>query len=66
MSQHETTGVTPEFATMADAVIAAGHHGEDLVLVRLNNRIDETPAGPERDNLLDFRRQLVEAINAKR
>lgn len=58
------TDVTPEFKKLVDAVIAAGHTCQ-TVLARLDERIAKTPPGPGRDNLTDFRHQLVEKINAK-
>lgn len=60
-----TTGnVSPEFKALVDAVIASGHTCQS-VLKRLDDRIAKTPPGIGRENLLDFRRQLVEKINAK-
>lgn len=57
----QTTDVTPEFKALVDAIIAAGHTCQS-VLVRLDKRIDETAPGPGRDNLVSFRQQLVEKI----
>lgn len=53
--------VDPEFVALVDAVIAAGHTCQ-TILQRVNARIAKTPAGPGRDNLMDFRRQLIEKI----
>lgn len=61
MSKDQTTEVTPEFKALVDAIIAAGHTCQS-VLRRLDERIARTPAGAGRDNLLDFRQQLVEKI----
>ena len=61
-TQTAQVAVTPEFEKLVDAVIAAGHTRQS-VLARLDTRIARTAPGPSRDNLLEFRRQLVEKIN---
>lgn len=62
MDETKTT-VTPEFVALVDTVIAAGHTCQS-VLHRLDERIARTLPGPGRDNLVAFRLQLVEKINA--
>ena len=59
------TGITPDFKKLVDAVIAAGHTCQS-VLDRLDARLAQTHPGAGRDNLLNFRQQLVEKINGKR
>jgi hypothetical protein len=56
-----TTDVTPEFKAMVDAIIAAGHTCQS-VLRRVDARIAATPPGPGRDNLVSFRKKLIEKI----
>lgn len=56
--------ISPDFKKLVDAVIAAGHTCQS-VLERLDARIAKTPEGPGRDNLIHFRQQLVDKINAQ-
>lgn len=53
--------VAPEFKALVDAIIAAGHTCQSVVL-RVDARIAKTPPGAARDNLEDFRNQLLEKI----
>lgn len=64
-SENQTTeDVTPDFKALVDAVVAAGHTRQS-VLKRLDARIARTPSGTGRDNLMNFRRLLMEEINAE-
>ena len=63
MSEPQTTGVTPDFKALVDAVIAAGYTCQ-TVLIRLDKQIAASPPGDGRDRLQDFRRQLVERMNS--
>ena len=53
--------VSPEFVALVDRIVATGHTLH-TVLGALDMRIATTPPGIGRDNLLAFRRQLVEKI----
>lgn len=58
----QPTAPSSDVKAMVDAVIAAGYTCQS-VLARLDDRLAATPPGPGRDNLLDFRKQLVAKIN---
>ncbi len=57
----DTEEVSEEFKSLVDAVVAAGHTCQS-VLVRLEARIKVTPSGVGLDNLKNFRRLLKEKI----
>jgi hypothetical protein len=56
--------VSPEFKRLVDAAVAAGHTCQS-VLLKVNERISATPPGTGRDNLINFRRMLMEKIKTE-
>jgi hypothetical protein len=62
-NQSQTTeDVPPDFVKLVDAILAAGHTCQS-VLLHLDERIARTLPGSGRDNLTAFRQKLVEKIN---